>query len=295
VEDVRWLAITIALLGSAGATSAAPARSGEFKEIRRTSRVAYYASQKKVAVDVERTERFLDRLAALFGPPPEGWRLQYYRHDSPRLLHADLGAAAYGLTDLDAVRIDSVLAYHPHELVHAVAGRLGRPPLLFAEGLAVALTSEGSWRGREVDGAAREAMTASRSLEPFLSRFTEQDVDTAYAVAGSFVGYLLDVYGVDAFVTFMGGCEEHGLFEAAFQRAFGRTVTRASREWQRALRAPSRAARDWYDPGSWPRSLRRSPLTPPREAGPKPAAVAASAPGAVAAGAAALLERPSAR
>jgi hypothetical protein len=44
--------------------------------------------------------------------------------------------------------IDSVRDFHPHELVHAVARRIGRPPVFFAEGLA-----------------------ASPSLEPFPTHF----------------------------------------------------------------------------------------------------------------------------
>jgi hypothetical protein len=254
---VRCLVLTIALLGSVLPATAGTVGSKELKEVHRTSRVTYYAS-KGHSVDVKRTEAFLDRLVALFGPTPGGWRVQYYLHDSAHVVHPELGLSAYGVTDLDTLRIDSVRAYHPHELVHAMAGPMGRPPLLFAEGLAVALTSEGRWRGGDLDQVALAALGASRSARPFLDRFSEQDPDAAYAVAGSLVGYLFDRYGIEPFVAFLRGCSvDSGRYEAAFQRAYGRTVTRATLEWERSLREPSRSAREWYDPASWPRSLQR--------------------------------------
>jgi len=72
---VRWLVLTIAILGSALPATAGTIRPKERKEVQRTSRVTYYAA-KGHSVDVKRTEAFLDRLAALFGPTPDGWRVQ---------------------------------------------------------------------------------------------------------------------------------------------------------------------------------------------------------------------------
>jgi len=253
---VRWLVLTIALLGSAPPATAGAARPKELKEVHRTSRVTYYAPKGR-SVDVKRTEAFLDRLAALFGPTPEGWRVQYYLHGEPHV-YSEMGLSAVGVTDLDTLRIDSVRAYHPHELVHAMAARLGRPPLLFVEGLAVALTSEGQWRGGGLDPMALAALGASRSPRPFLDSFTEQDPDAAYAVAGSLVGYLLDRYGIEPLVAFLQGCGvDSRRYEAAFKSAYGRTVAHATLEWERSLHHPSGSAREWYDPASWPRSLQR--------------------------------------
>jgi hypothetical protein len=248
---------TIALLSSALPATAGAVRSKEVKEVHRTSRVSYYAAKRR-SVDVKRTEAFLDRLAALFGPTPDGWRVRYYLHDSPHVVHPETGQSAYGVTDLETLRIDSVRAYHPHELVHAMAGRLGRPPLLFAEGLAVALTSEGRWRGGDLDQVALAALRASRTVDPFLEGFSEQEPDAAYAIAGSLVGYLLDRYGIEPLVAFLRGCGvDSRRYEAAFQRAYGRTVARATIEWERSLRERSGSAREWYDAASWPRSLQR--------------------------------------
>jgi hypothetical protein len=249
-----WV-VAIAIFGSAVSASAGDALGGTVREVHRTARVTYYAPKGR-AVDVKRTEAFLDKLATVFGPAPTGWRLEYHLHGSATSVHADLGAAAYGITDLDRLRIDSVRAYHPHELVHAVAGRFGRAPLLFEEGMAVALTSGGRWGGRAIDDAALAALDATRGLEPFLSRFTEQDPDAAYAVAGSLVAYLLDLHGMGPFLAFVQGCGADGRgFERSFRRAYGRSLARVGIEWQRLLREGPQPARAWYDPSSWPRSL----------------------------------------
>jgi hypothetical protein len=233
-----------------------------FKQTKQTSRVIYYASKGRT-VDVPRTEAFLDRLATLFGPAPDGRRLAYYLHDSKRVAQPQGGAPAIGLTDLATLRIDSVRAYHPHELVHAVAGRLGRPPVFFAEGLAVALTSGGKWYGEDLDAVARRALDANPSLEPFLARFTEQEPDVAYAVAGSMIGYLLDRDGIEAMLAFLRGCGSGAeRYERAFQQAYGRTVARATIEWQQSLRQPTRSARAWQDPDSWPGALQRGGTVP---------------------------------
>jgi hypothetical protein len=272
---VRFVVATIALLGSALPATAGAVRSKEYKEVHRTSRVSYYAA-KRSSVDVKRTEAFLDRLVALFGPAPVGWHITYYRHDSPHVVHPEIGLPAYGVTDLETLRIDSVRAYHPHELVHAVTGRLGRAPALFAEGLAVALTSEGRWRGRDLDQVALAALRASRGVTPFLDRFPEQDADAAYAVAGSLVGYLLDRHGIEPLVAFLRGCGvDSRRHEAAFQRAYGRTLARATIEWERSLREQPGSAREWYDPASWPRSLQRDRAPVP--AGPRVASVVTAA------------------
>lgn len=254
----RWV-LAITLLGSALPPPAEAASRDGFREVKRTDRVTYFAA-KGSRIDVKRTEAFLDRLATLFGTTPKGWRLEYYRHRSAGIVHPELGAMAYGITDLDHLRIDSVHDYHPHELVHAAAARFGRPPLIVAEGLAVALTSGGRWRGGDLDEHALRAIEAGGGVEPFVARFTEQVPDAAYAVAGSLVSHLLDRFGIEPLLEFMQGCGAvGGRFETPFRRAFGLSFARATIDWERGLRNEPRAGRAWHDPATWPSSLRRAP------------------------------------
>lgn len=236
---------------------------GEFRLEARTAHVSYF-SRGKGRVDVKRSEAFLARLSEVFGEAPEGWRLEYYLHGSARSVRAAGGAHATGVTDLVAGRIDSVRAFHPHELVHAVAGRVGRCPVFFAEGIAVALTSEARWGDRGIDDVARTALASGARLEPFLRSFENQDPRLAYPVAGSFVAFLLDRHGIGPLVAFLRECgPSPRRYERAFRRAFGRSVANATIAWQAALRDGESVRWSWSDSQTWPVSLRRPPSDGP--------------------------------
>jgi hypothetical protein len=253
------LLLALGSLLTPAASAAEPAAPGaNFKLVVRTSHVDYFVP-KGGRVDVRRTEAFLDRLFSLLGAAPEGWRIQYYRHASVDELSARVGYRVSGVTDTGTGRIDSAWDYHPHELVHAVAGRLGRPPVFFAEGLAVALTGRGLWNGRAVDRVAAREMAVRRTLEPFLDAFGEQDPSTAYAVAGSFVAFLLDRDGIEPMLAFLQGCGAPGRsYDDAFRRAYGSSVARRTIEWMAWLRGGEEAGRRaWYDAEEWPAVLHR--------------------------------------
>jgi len=255
---VRRIALVLAL-GFLGKPLVVPAEAGAapaFKLVARTSHVDYFAVKGR-KVDVRRSEEFLERLSSLFGPAPDGWRIRYYRHPSAGELSGHVGFAVSGVADLATGRIDSSREFHPHELVHAVTGREGHPPVFFAEGLAVALTSRGEWNGRDMDAVARSEMAARGSLEPFLAAFPEQNPDVSYAVAGSFVAFLLDQHGIGPMLAFVRGCgRSPETYERAFRRAYGRSVARLTIEWVAWLREDApRAPRAWYEPTQWPVAL----------------------------------------
>jgi hypothetical protein len=253
---VGILAVAVAA-PAAARTRTGPRGGPDFRPVARSAHATYFA-ERGGRVDVARSEVFLERLGTLFPPPPGGWGIEFYLHRSTSDLRERVGYSVSGLTDMRTGRIDSAWGYHPHELVHAVAGRLGIPPPLFSEGLAVALTARGELRGRDVDEVAAREMRVRATLEPFLVRFAEQDALVSYAVAGSFVGFLLERYGIDPMVSFLEGCgRSSSRHEAAFRRAYGRSVARASVEWMARLREERRAPRAWQEPSGWPLNLRR--------------------------------------
>ena len=269
LRGVCWLTLLLALgpLWTPAALSAEPAPAPGFELIARTSHIDYFVAKGR-RVDVRRTEAFLDRLSSLFRLPPEGWRIQYYRHPSVGELSDHVGYAVSGVADLATGRIDSAREFHPHELVHAMMGRLGLPPAFFAEGLAVALTSRGRWRGHDPDEIAAREMAARGSLEPFLVDFGEQDPLVAYAVAGSFVAFLLDRQGIEAMEVFLRGCgDSPSRYERAFRRAYGRSVASLTIEWMAQLRrGETNRPRAWYDPARWPAALQRGIVPPAPQA-----------------------------
>lgn len=248
---MRNTAAAAILIGSLAVSSVAHA-DGSFKRVARTAHIQFFAA-KSDAVDAKRSEAFLQQLLALF--PVSDVQIDFYRHSSPEQMQQAFGLPVSGLTNLASGRIDSVYSFHAHELVHAVAGRLGRTHVLFSEGLAVALSANGQVRGRNVDQTAREFLANRGSLDQLLQAFASQDPDTDYAVAASFVSFLLDRFGIDSMVRFLQGCQSPSSFRSAFKAAYGRSIADLEFEWSKSLRSNSSAPRAWYDASTWPASL----------------------------------------
>jgi hypothetical protein len=257
---VRRLGLLLASLLVAGL---AYADDPAFRQVKRARRGSYYTVDGgRDHVDVKRTEAFLERLFALFGEPPDGWRIEYYRHPSAETLRQRVGFAAVGATDVARARIDSVRAYHPHELVHAVACRIGRTPPLFEEGLAEALTTDVSRRGEPVDTVARRFLAGGRQLQALVIDFAADDPERDYAVAGSFIAFLLDRHGIEPFVRLLGRCGRGERWDAALRAEYGAGLAVLEYEWSRELCKQPAARRALVDASSWPGSLRRAQLTP---------------------------------
>lgn len=250
---------TIALAASALAALLVPTlvpattHAGGLSLVASTGHAVYFARRAR-DVDVRRSESFLARLDTLFGAPPPGWRVQYYRHESLEGTSARVGFAASGVTDLATGRVDSVHAYHPHELVHAAMGRLGQPPAFVAEGLAVALTSGGRWNGRPLDDIARAFRAARGELRDVTFAFALDDPERDYALAGSFVAHLLDRYGIEPLLTYVRGCRRESGCRTSLAAAYGRPFAALEAEWALALNLPE-PERAWYDAATWPGSL----------------------------------------
>ena len=276
----RFASALIALLAGSLLPALAVGAEQEFRRVAETEHARYFAP-KGLRVDVGRSEAYLMRLFQLFGVAPNERRVDYYRHASVEDLQRQVGISAYGVTNLDSLRVDSVRDFHPHELVHAVAGRLGRPPLLFTEGLAVALSSEGRWRGRDIDEIARAYVRTNHGIDPLLRDFGVEDPDRDYALAASFVAFLLDRDGIEPFVAFLRGCgNAPESYERAFRSAYGRGVLVLGVEWERQLLDGSSPRRAWYDSKDWRRTLRRAPAADrTADSGLAPAGIVARAAG----------------
>ena len=150
-----------------------------------------------------------------------------------------------------------------HELAHVVARRLGDPPALFSEGFATymsqrlgadALALLGH-PGLSVDQATCQAAAAGELIPlDTLFEFTEigslaSKPGVAYPEAASFVKFLIEGYGVDAFRDayrmLANTAEPAGLLanQAAFTTIYGAAPGRLERSWRRRIGCPIPAAR----------------------------------------------------
>jgi hypothetical protein len=209
-----------------------------FREAGHTARVRFF-TRTSSGLDrrqAERTDSFLARMETALGqdlPEP----IEYYRYERPEDIAVQTGVYATGLTRLGDKLVHSTLDYHPHELVHAVAGRLGNPGRLFHEGLAVALGDEGKWGGRDVHDIARRR-AGGLDWADLREAFERRDVDVAYPVAGSFVKDLIAVDGVPRLVAFLRACPTPTATTGAFRRVYGRSLEDAVAQWQQRLGVP---------------------------------------------------------
>ena len=100
-------------------------------------------------------------------------------------------------------------------------------------GLAVTIADEGKIGGKSVDKLAREALKKT-SVSAYLQRF--HPTPEGYALAGSFVRYLVREHGMPRVAQFF---REHGsagsLDQGIFGQVFGTTLESALGDWLKAL------------------------------------------------------------
>ena len=204
-----------------------------------TSRVAFFSRSGdfggRQKADVKRTDAFLAQMEKTLTQPLAA-PISYYTHERPEDIAAQTGVYAYGLTRVGDSVVHSTTTYHPHELVHAVAGGLGDPGRFFHEGLAVALGDEGRWDGRAVD-ALVGALAATVDRKQLVKSFDSLPSAVAYPVAGSFVKHLIDREGLPKLIAFFRACPKGVNVDAAFLRTYGRSFQAAFAQWQQEMAA----------------------------------------------------------
>jgi hypothetical protein len=215
--------VVAASLNAAPAALSLVAQTPHFTVYSRSEKVNAHQLEKHLR-DVEKTlgRRFTKRAT-------------YYRYDHAAEIKAVTGSYAAGITYLDSNEVHSLDRAVLHEIVHLVANTLGRPGAFVKEGLAVALSSKGKW----AEGSLRDAAKARVRVQPDVLRrasqcFRDLDPEVAYPVAGSFVEWLIETYGLPRVLRFYEASRD-GVDEAAFRQAFGTDFDQAENAWRLAL------------------------------------------------------------
>ena len=218
-----FLTLTIWLAASFGFGAPLPG----FVLAGQTAHFSFYSRGEKV--DTAKVEKRVGELEKLFGQSLTG-QASYYRYKDAQEVAAGTGHYAAGVT-LASNEIHSTEPCHDHELVHLVANRLGRPGAFFEEGLAVAVGNKGEWQGRSADKIAK---TSAVSIPQMVAAFDRYEPNAAYAVAGSFVGFLVRTHGVEQVTKFFRACHK-GVDTAAFAATFGGSLEAVSADWRKSL------------------------------------------------------------
>lgn len=177
----------------------------------------YYGAPGDEPVDTAYQERHLAWASERLGLEPRD-RISYYKYrDEAHLVAVTGHDRGTGFAEVEAYRIHSVWTRDNHEYIHVLFnGAVGTPPPFFSEGVAVAhhggsfngpLDGSPLWNGVSVHGIAR-ALRSSGELPSLgslvaASGFYDHDGQVTYPVAGSFVRFLIDEEGIEAFKAFV--------------------------------------------------------------------------------------------
>ncbi|UJR79188.1 hypothetical protein [Sandaracinus amylolyticus] len=133
----------------------------------------------------------------------------------------------------DGAKVYQNITYYPHELVHAVASRIGRPPAVLQEGLAEAI-------GCGPDSGFDQRVTPDRALLGWLDdddRFFAGSEDSArarYPIAASFVRFVIQRHGLDALLYVYRALPKDaggGRVNARFEEATGEPIEQLVDAW----------------------------------------------------------------
>lgn len=203
-------------------------------------------------IDVDRQEVFnawaLGRLGV---QPPQ--QVEYRKYLSREAMGRYTGnAGTNGFAEPERWRFHTIWPYDNHEVVHVYTAMIGRPSDFFNEGLAVSFQTDPArgdftvrFNGQQVHDACR-AYLAGATLPLPLSRYvtTEgfrgiQDSVLSYRMAGSFVLYLTERFGLPAVLGFLrGGARDDTLAttRARLLAVLGVTLEEAEAGWLDILR-----------------------------------------------------------
>jgi hypothetical protein len=195
-----------------------------------TPHFSFYSRGEKV--DTQRVEKRVAELEQVLGETLTH-KANYYRYATAQEVEAGTGYYAAGVTFAATGDVHSTEPCHDHELVHLIAGGFGGDPgAFFQEGLAVAVGNNGEWRGQSADKLAK---ANAANVAAMVASFDRFEPNTAYAVAGSFVGYLVRTYGMAQVKAFFQSCGPKVDTTVAFAKAFGGSVETVAADWARSL------------------------------------------------------------
>ena len=150
-----------------------------------------------------------------------------------------------GFAEPEQMALHTLWRRDNHEPVHVYSARFGSPVALFNEGLAVAFQVDPvagdfvpRWSGTPIHDLARQFRQQNRliPLGALLATddFRKADSNLTYPEAGSFIRYMLDVYGLEAIKRlFQRGnpADSADAVRQQFFAVYGRSIADVERDW----------------------------------------------------------------
>ena len=199
----------------------------------------YEKSDRPQARALSGNDRNLGKLEELLGLKyPK--KIRYYKYISNERKGLITGNA--GNAHVEGPEIHTIFWSDRHEVIHVLLNHsLGPTIALLGEGIAVYLS--GSWQRKKVHAVARDLL-AKNELIPIESivdthRFRAQPDAVTYPEAGSFVGYLVERYGIEnlkKIYPYPSSRTTAQQFAGRLENVYKKNLRELEREWHRSLR-----------------------------------------------------------
>jgi hypothetical protein len=214
----------------------------------------FYAAGDTIDVDWQETYNAwaIERIGVR---PPQP--LEYYKYRSRTDMGDHIGVyTTNGYSEPERFRIHTIWGTDNHEVVHVLSALIGRPSDFFNEGFAVSFQMDpkngdfsARFNGQQVHEACRAYLSSGALPRPLVNYVTTssfrsiRDTTMSYRMAGSFVLYLTERFGLPSVLAFLRGggpTESLATIQSRMQSVFGLSVEAAESGWL-AVVSPSGA------------------------------------------------------
>lgn len=174
-------------------------------------------------------------------------KIQYYKYRDKAHKERLTGTTGNGFAEIGTYKFHTIWKADNHECVHVVVTQLiGQPPALFNEGIAVAHSANylirpnfvPCWNSQDFNKLSKYYKQNGNmpSLDKLLGTITFGDYDSniTYPIAGSFIRFLIDQYGIikmKSFISTSGFYDTKDKFHNDFYDTYGKTIESAWAEW----------------------------------------------------------------
>ena len=178
-----------------------------------------------------------------------GQKIQYYKFTDANQKQQLTGMEGTGNADPSTDSIYTIWPKDNHETTHLLTATIGMPTPFINEGMAVANQTDPldkiytpNWNGNSPHYWAKQYLQAGQlpALSGLLDKtaFEAFDPNMSYPIAGSFLRYLIDTYGMTAVLKLFPGAsssDSPSTTISRFQDVFGKSFTGAEQDWHAFL------------------------------------------------------------
>lgn len=243
--------ITLLVAAACGKSPTGPTTTASLPLVHETASMRYY-HEPGDTIDFARQEAFNAWALELLGVAPTQ-KVEYRKYTSRQAMGNYTGNGnTNGFAEPERWRFHTIWPFDNHEVVHVYTAMIGRPSDFFNEGIAVSMQTDPArhdfmvrFNGEQVHTACRGYLRAN-SLPLPLSRYVTTsgfrgipDSTMSYRMAGSFVLYLVERFGLPAVVQFFrvnNRDESLDAIRTRMQAVFGVSLEHAENEWLTMLR-----------------------------------------------------------